>query len=365
MKKILILNDIVSGGGVEKVMEIIAKHLDRSEYDITIATLFSDRKNIRRIYGEDMKYITYGRTMKESKFCDNKILFFFYRFYRKARKIYAKYKLSGKFDIILALKECECMFEAEKLQAPKKFAWVHADYNAVYWTKTLFGSAEKEIECMKGFDKVICVSEAVKESVCRVIGDPKNLVVKYNPISSDEIVQKSQEKIERLQKTLLVTVGRLSKLKGYDRLLNCCALLREYDFELWIVGGGELKTELLRQKETLKLDNVSFLGEKENPYPYIRCADWYISSSISESYGISIQEARILDVPVVTTDFPALREFFTDKDGIICENSESGLLSAMKIALNSADKTKFPSEGRSQKIMLTDRMNEIEKLWKD
>ena len=81
-------------------------------------------------------------------------------------------------------------------------------------------------------------------------------------------------------KPLLVSVGRLAEVKRYDMLIDICAELeKELDFELWIVGGGELEAELREKLRASGARCVKLLGARENPYPYIACADWLVSSS--------------------------------------------------------------------------------------
>ena len=43
-----------------------------------------------------------------------------------------------------------------------------------------------------------------------------------------------------------------------------------------------------------------------NPYPYIKNCTLYVQTSRHEGYGLSIAEARILNKPVVTTEFDAV-----------------------------------------------------------
>jgi len=46
---------------------------------------------------------------------------------------------------------------------------------------------------------------------------------------------------------------------------------------LMIIGDGILRQELEQKTNSLGLENkVSFLGFKDNPYPYFKCADAFI-----------------------------------------------------------------------------------------
>ena len=63
-------------------------------------------------------------------------------------------------------------------------------------------------------------------------------------------------------------------------------------------------------------DHFILLGMKENPYPYIKEADIYVQPSRFEGKSIAIDEAKILQKPIVVTNFS------TAKDQI--KNQENG-----------------------------------------
>ncbi len=65
-------------------------------------------------------------------------------------------------------------------------------------------------------------------------------------------------------------------------------------------------------------DVVIRLGEKANPYPYMARSDLYVCLSSSEACPMVFNEAKILKLPMVTTDFGSAFEFITNGvDGII------------------------------------------------
>ena len=61
--------------------------------------------------------------------------------------------------------------------------------------------------------------------------------------------------------------------------------------------------ELVKYVEENKLtDRIIFLGNKKNPYPYFKMADYVILTSLNEGYPVVFQEAMILDKKIITTD---------------------------------------------------------------
>ena len=370
MKKLLFMNDsIVYGGGVEKVLIELVNHLSIDEYDISIL-LPDEDKDFYKYFNNNIKYFIINRRLLKSGS-------HFAKMYNKIAgkinnqlcKLYIK---SQRFDVAIAFKEGPCMQFISKLPITKKLAWIHSDYDVFHWTNDMFKDQE-ELDCMKSFDKVVCVSETVKKSILNTVGNPKNLCVKYNPINEQDIIRKSHEKVEGItkpkDKLLFVTVGRLAEQKGYDRLLKVCHQLREQSdlFELWIIGEGEYEKLLKDFIKENGLKNVKLLGLKYNPYKYIKMADWFICSSTSESFGIAIQEAIILGIPVITTNCPGACELFDEKiHGIIVENSEVDIFNGMSRILSNLqlDKSyKEKMEGNTRFISLEERIDSIIELF--
>ena len=66
-----------------------------------------------------------------------------------------------------------------------------------------------------------------------------------------------------------------------------------------------IKSKILEQGME---DYVIMLGKKENPYPYIKSCDIYVQPSRHEAFGLVVLEAKILQKPIVCTDFDGADE---------------------------------------------------------
>lgn len=333
MKRILIANDLLKGGGVENVLDILVRYLMKRGNEITLMIPNCSENEARSRFGEAVKVFPSMRTLKYlRKFS---LHWFFDRgLYILQKQLYTiRLSIMG-YDVILALKEGPIMQEMAKVYAKKKYAWVHVDYNFMHWTEGYFKSNENEQICMKKFDKVVCVSQAAADAVITTIGDPGNLCVRYNPIDVDRIVQLSRYSCKQKKnndKFLFICVGRLVPQKNFLLLLDVCsALSKKYDFELWILGEGPDRQELEAKIQKKSISCVKLLGNQDNPYPYIKEADVFVSISIWESYGLAIQEALILEVPVITTECPAIREVFDARFGLMVDNSFIAIYEAME-----------------------------------
>ena len=170
-----------------------------------------------------------------------------------------------------------------------------------------------------------------------MVGDPKNLVVKYLPIKVERILELGALPCPLARpkdRFLIVSVGRLSPEKQYLLLLKSCKALRsDILFDLWIIGEGKDRPNLEAYIAQKKLDNVHLLGAQENPYHYLAQADLFVSSSRTESYGLAVQEALILGVPVVAVRCPGIEESLDTRFGVLTDNSVEALAASIRVML--------------------------------
>jgi glycosyltransferase involved in cell wall biosynthesis len=80
--------------------------------------------------------------------------------------------------------------------------------------------------------------------------------------------------------------------------------------------------------------NVILLGQKNNPYPYMKMCDIYVQPSRHEGYGITILEAKILEKVIVASNIEPIKEQIIDGEtGILvipeAENFADAIISLM------------------------------------
>lgn len=81
-------------------------------------------------------------------------------------------------------------------------------------------------------------------------------------------------------------------------------------------------------------NDIDLVGKKNNPFVYIKNADFFLLPSFHEAAPMVYGEAISLGVPVVTTNTISAKELIEERDyGIVCENSEEGIYFTLKIFL--------------------------------
>lgn len=105
----------------------------------------------------------------------------------------------------------------------------------------------------------------------------------------------------------IIAVGRLTKQKGFDMLLESAAIMQERipDWHLDIFGDGEDRDALLEKINELQLQNfVSLQGISENIIDEYCCSSIVVVSSRWEGFSLALAEAQNCGIPAVTFDCP-------------------------------------------------------------
>lgn len=374
-KRILFLIESLSGGGAEKVLSVLLKHIDKTKFDITLCTIVDTG-----IYAAEVrKYVKYTSILgnPQKKSLSGKILYkiLYLLIYNilPTKLTYTLFVPKGN-DIEVAFIEgfCTKLLSHSTNKKAKKIAWVHIDLEKFPWIKNIYKNFEQEKKSYLKYDQIIGVSNTVVSSVKKRY-HLNNVITLYNPIENFDIIQKANAYIALPPKNhsiRMVTVGRFVSQKAYDRLLRVINRLYEngYSIELWILGDGEQRPILEEYIHTHSLNEIVTLwGFQKNPYPYLKHSDIFVCSSVSEGYSTAVTEALILELPVITTACSGMDELLLNgKCGLITENSENGLYEGIKHVLdNTSLLTSYKQNilKHQERFLLSNQMAQIETLF--
>lgn len=342
LKRLLISIDNLGGGGAEKVLINLLKNLNKTKYQITLLLLFNEGIHLTEVPKHvEIKYLF---NIKGSLL--RRIIYKMFKYF-PAEKIYKKF-IKECYDIEIAFLEGSTtkLISGSNNPKSKKIAWVHTDFSNYHWTIHYYKNDDEEQRQYKKFDDIVFVSNDSQKGFEDTLNIHENLSVIYNPIDAEEIIAESKEEIIVNTKLTVISVGRLIKAKGYDRLIKVHSKLvnEGIDHDLILIGEGEEKESLLQLCKQLNVVNsVHFLGFQTNPYKYVNAADLYVSSSRAEGLPLVVAEALILGKPVLCTRCSGPVELLENgKYGMIVENSEKGLYEGIKnLTLNNEERKKY------------------------
>ena len=334
MTKILFFIDTLTGGGAEKVLRTLVNNMDQKKFEITVQTIEE---------ADPAAYLVPGIRYKAINRCKSalgrKLFSYWIRLCAELKWLYPLY-IRDDYDIEVAYLECgpTKILAGSTNKKARKIAWVHCDL-------AIKEGMNAQVETLKryyrAFDKVVCVSGNVRDSFYRMFGDVPETVVLHNVNDEDDILEKAEAfEVSRRSKADLVAVGRLAEQKGFDRLIEACAMLKRegMEFYLRILGEGPERANLTERikREDLQ-EYVELMGLQKNPYPYLKEADLVVCSSRYEGLSTVVTEALILGKAVVSTSCTGMDELLRDSEfGLITENSTEGIFRGLKKLLEDA-----------------------------
>ncbi len=219
-------------------------------------------------------------------------------------------------------------------EARKKVTFLHCDYEKIN------ANSKYNTEIYEQFDSIAACSEGCKRSFIKLLPQFKDKTfVVENCHDYNEIRNLAEADTVSLpsDKPNIVTVARFGKEKGILRAIRAVSRLdRNNSFGYYIIGSG---AEFERAKaliDELKLQkSVFLLGEKENPYGFIKAADLLLIPSYSEAAPMVIGESACLGTPILSTETSSSKEMITSSGyGFVCENSEDGITRALEKIIN-------------------------------
>lgn len=336
MKKILFGITGLTLGGAERVLVDIANRLCE-KYDVTIFTIYSkgelEKQLSPRVKLKFLYKCLYSELTKFQKiWVPLKILFF-----RKI--IYNKY-IKEQFDVEIAFLEGPITrLLSTKNENTKKIAWIHNDISAVFGNGIKSKLKRKlDFKIYSRYRRLIFVS---KDNMLKFneiypnISKEKQGVI-YNYINAENIIEKSKEKIDiqfNKHEMNFITIARLVPQKAIDRIIKIHSRLikegKKHNF--YVIGDGQEKEKLEQKIKEQKVEKTfRLLGKMENPYPYVKMADCFCLLSNFEGYGMVLEEAKILNKFIITTDTAAREAIENYNNSIVVDNSEKGIYEGLK-----------------------------------
>ena len=332
-RRVLFLIETLGGGGAEKVLSTLVRHLDKERYDVTVFAIIGGGKYAREVADE----VSYLSLLDDPATCRGFSRLWYalrYKLVYQWLPTWLVYRLfvPKSFDVEVAFVEgfVTKLLAASSNRRARKIAWVHVDLIQRPWPIELgiFRDLAEERAAYNLYNKVVCVSKSVERVMTESYG-LRNTTTIYNPLDVELIRRLGGEaapfEVDH-DKFNLVSVGRFTRQKGYDLLLPIVARLKQthLNVHLWLIGEGEDEPRLRRQVLELGIDaEVSFTGFLKNPYSLMSKMDLFVCSSRAEGFSLVIAESMILGVPVVSMNCSGPNELIGKNEyGVLCDTYE-------------------------------------------
>lgn len=291
-----------------------------------------------------------------------KFLRFFYSFIRRTKfenlflnQLYKQIKqLFEEFDTIIVVSE------ASKLRwlvagsiKPKKIQWIHTDYaawiNFTSWTRAI---TKNDRKLYQKFDVIVALSESCRQGIQDILPVLKEKInVIPNLIDYKKICMMSEEDniLPANEVFCLLTIGRLEAEKSLTNIINLSKRLKnETKKFLWyIIGDGSQKKMLEKNIMDSGLnETIVLLGHIENPYSILKSCDCFVLLSEYEGRPVTIDEAMVLNIPVIARNVGGISEQLKEWDGgrLVEDEEEAYQCILLQMEQNKTPNIKFNPE---------------------
>ncbi len=302
-RRVLFLIPSLGGGGAERVMVTLLRHLDRSRFQLAVAVVDSREAAYRVDVPEHVELIDLHCT--RVRYALPKIMRLIWQ-----RRPDVVFSTLGHLNLALAML---------RPLVPNGVRYIGRESNIVsevlsgYTHSRLWGWAYRRF--YPRFDVVVCQSVDMREDLIGHFAfPPGKAVVIHNPVDIERIRRLAAEVISTDDEPPashsdaaphLVAAGRLTHQKGFDLLVEALALCDGMRPRLTLLGEGPLRPaleQLARQRGVA--DWVRFVGFQKNPYTFFAQADAFVLSSRYEGFPNVVLEVLACGTPVIAMPCP-------------------------------------------------------------
>ena len=202
-------------------------------------------------------------------------------------------------------------------------SYIHSNAGDQFWKeKTIkaFLVNRSNVLALKKTDFVIAVSASVKDSVTKSFSYPEDkMAVLYNGVPLQKYQAANADNGHTSEHINLVYVGRLTKIKGVQTIIEAMNLLPA-NISLTVVGDGPYR-DTLEQLASKCGNRVTFLGSRSDVPEILAKSDIFVHMpECEEGFGITVVEAMAAGKVCVVADSGALPEIVTDSvNGFLVE----------------------------------------------
>lgn len=327
-KNIVIRSGSLRMGGLERVLIEVLQNLNLEKYKISL--IIEDNSGLENVFEKDIpkeidlyflkseeliKKTHYHREKRKSlyhKLVYNYLMFKEHRLVEKETKKVLKEiaEKNGEIDLFVDY-DWGARRYIQNLPLKRKVIWIHNSIPKMLKKPSKIRRFGRNLE---KYDSVVTICNEMKDELINTYPNLKSKIVKiYNPFNlsriatlGDKIDDLNFVEKELIKEKYILAVSRLDiNQKDYLTLLKGFALARKNGVEekLFIVGDGPSRNKIEEYIKDLKLeDSVKLLGQKKNPYVWMKNSRFFVHSSKYEGFGLVLIEAASLGKAIVSSN---------------------------------------------------------------
>ena len=306
--KIVFVIPSLAAGGAERILSYIANRIDSEKFDPTLLVVGFEKDTVYELGDLNVVYLNKTRVLGA--------IFDFIKYFRTEKPDIV---LSSIFHLNTLIAFLSVFFprikfvarEANVLSVLNK----HTGTRTSGLTKYLVVFAYKLVDCL------ICQSKDMQDDMTENYGvSLKKTVLINNPITN---TFKLKTRIKKQEEPLkIISIGRLSKEKGHDRIIEVLSKLN-FPFHYTLIGNGIEKESIFNLiKQNGITDKVTHIGYTKDVEKYLTENDVFLQGSYSEGLPNALIESCVVGTPIVAFDAPGgLNEIIEDdKNGKIIQS---------------------------------------------
>jgi len=290
--RVLLLIPHLGGGGSERVMALLARGLSAEKYELHLGLVTQTKA-----FEEGVSTLVHLHFLGAPRVRAGAL-----RLLQLVRRVKPDLILSGIFHLNFLVLLLRPFFPRETRVLVRQNGTVSSAlaFGGLPWNaRSLYRLLYRHA------DRVICQTRAMARDLTEELKISEDrLVVLPNPVDFEEIRNSSgaDQHLWSGPGPHLLAVGRLSREKGFDLLLQALALVRKkiVDADLLIAGTGPEEAALKAECRELGLDQaVRFAGHLACPWACLPDAALFVLPSRHEGLPNALLEAAAGGLPIV------------------------------------------------------------------
>ena len=301
--RVLNLFTVLNRGGAETMCMNLYRHIDRDKVQFDFLVYHKERgiyeDEIEKLGGKVYRIPSIGPT---SMFAHMRGAIDFFRKHPEYQIVHDHMGANGAF----------IMWAAKKANVKTRIFHSHFEKQALV-TNSIKGTCKSLLYWTLGKMAKRCANYyfACGHRAAEVFDRRNKVHILNNAIDveefrfNEELRENKRFELNCTNKIIIGNVARFDANKNQIFLLDVlrCVLEKRRDIELWLIGDGKQRNELIELSENMRLkEYIRFFGVREDVNELLQAMDVFVFPSVKEGLPVACIEAQASGIPCVFSD---------------------------------------------------------------